>query len=212
MNFRLFASRVCSVLALFAAASALLSCDRIAVGRADSLPDADRIAMQLAKSDRLYVAEYVVHKIVTADDANRVSGTIMGHDISIDLSIGERKIAIPMDANIKGYVDFSGLTADDIEVTSDPRRITITLPEPRAELTASKIDNAGIREYTGIFRSKFTDAEISDFERQGRSIILASIPRMGIISTAKSNAREALLPMLMQAGFEPENITIKFKN
>lgn len=196
--------------ALFVGASiALCGCVK---NVSDNLPGADDVALKLQQTDNLYVAEYVVHKIITAEDLNRVSGSVLGHDFSVNLAIGERKIAIPMDAHIKAYINFNAVTPSDIVVTDNPRTLTVTLPTPKAELTSSKIAHNEIKEFRGFFRSKFSDAEISDLEKQGRDVILASIPKMGIINTAKANGREVLIPILVQAGFSPENITINFKD
>lgn len=117
--------------------------------------------MKLRNADRLYVAEYVIHKLVTADDVNRYVGSIAGRKVELDLSIGERKIAIPMDAHLKAYVDFSSLRAEDIVITENPRSLTVTLPAPRVVLTSSKIDHDAIREFRGFFRSRFSDEEMS---------------------------------------------------
>ena len=178
----------------------------------DKAPSAADVVMRLQNTDRLYVPEYIVHKIITAEDLNRVRGSFMGYDFTVDLAIGQRKIAIPMDASIKAYIDFGSVTEDDIAVSDNPPAVTVTLPAPKAELTSSKIAHGGVKEFRGIFRSRFSDAEISELERQGREVILDAIPRMGIISTAKANAAEVLTPILAQAGFGPENITINFKD
>ena len=175
-------------------------------------PSAADIVTRLQQTDRLYMAEYIVHKIITAEDLNRVRGSFLGHDFTVDLAIGQRKIAIPMDASIKAYIDFSAVSPADIAVAGNPLTLTVTLPAPQAELMSSKIAHGEVKEFRGVFRSRFTDAEISELERQGRAVIIEAIPAMGIVNTAKANAREVLLPILSQAGFAPENITIKFKD
>lgn len=172
-------------------------------------PSAEDVAMRLKRSDRLYVAEYVVHKIVTANDVKRLSGKVLNNDFSIPLSLGDRKIAIPMDAVVKAYIDFSAITPADIKI-GEEGRLKVCLPEPKVEMTSSKIDHSGVREYTDMFRSSFSDAEISEFERQGREAIEASIPRLGIERTAKENAKEVLIPIFMQAGFDADKITIEY--
>lgn len=174
-------------------------------------PTPDDVVMKLREANRLYVTEYAVHKIITADDVKRLSGKIMNRQFTMKLPIGDRKIAIPMDAVIKAYVDFGELNATDVAMTTNPRKLTLTLPTPKAELTSSKIDNKGIREYTDILRSSFSDAEISEFESQGREAVLASIPEMDIEETAKANATALLKPMLMQLGYEADEIEIIYK-
>ncbi len=174
-------------------------------------PTPDDVVMKLREANRLYVTEYAVHKIITADDVKRLSGKIMNRQFTMKLPIGDRKIAIPMDAVIKAYVDFGELNAADVVRSANPRKLTLTLPVPKAELTSSKIDNKGIKEYTDILRSSFSDAEISEFERQGKEAVLASIPQMDIEKTAKANATSLLKPMLMQLGYEADEIEIIYK-
>ena len=192
--------------------SGRLSWARNCVKETEKAPAAADVVIRLQTPDRLYLSEYIVLKIITAEDLNRVRGSFMGYDFTVDLAIGQRKIAIPMDASIKAYIDFGSVTEDDIAVSDNPPAVTVTLPAPKAELTSSKKAHCGVTEFHGIFRSRFSDAEISKLKQQGREVILDAIPRMGIISTAKANAAEVLTPILAQAGFGPENITINFKD
>ena len=166
----------------------------------------ETIVSQL-KSNKLFVSEYVIHKLITDNDLNTFNIT---KNTSIDLSIGDRKIAIPMDAVLKAYIDFDSLSVNDIY--TDGKSLSIRLKKPTVELTSSKIDHMAIREYTGIFRFKFSDEEMTELERQGRESIIASIPEMGITITAEENARELLIPILMRSGFDADKIHIEFKN
>ena len=63
--------------------------------------------MQIQKTSRLYTTEYHIHKIVTHDDVVRLKGNLLKQDFDIPLPLGERKVAIPMDATLKAYIDFS---------------------------------------------------------------------------------------------------------
>ena len=70
----------------------------------DTLPS---LIMQIQKTSRLYTTEYHIHKIVTHDDVVRLKGNFLSKDFDIPLPLGERKVAIPMDATLKAYIDFS---------------------------------------------------------------------------------------------------------
>ena len=64
-------------------------------------PKVDTIPMlvtQIQKCSRLYTTECHLHKIITHDDKVSLQGQFMKHDYNIDLPLGKRKIAIPMDA------------------------------------------------------------------------------------------------------------------
>ena len=171
----------------------------------DTLPS---LVMQIQKTSRLYTTEYHIHKIVTHDDVVRLKGNFLSKDFDIPLPLGERKVAIPMDATLKAYIDFSDFSDKNIERHGD--KITILLPDPKITLTSSKINQKEIKEYVGFARSHFTDKELTNYEQQGRKAILDNVPNMGLIQTAQENAARVLVPMLTQMGYQEENITIAF--
>ena len=172
----------------------------------DTLPS---LIMQIQKTSRLYTTEYHIHKIVTHDDVVRLKGNFLSKDFDIPLPLGERKVAIPMDATLKAYIDFSDFSEKNIERHGD--KITILLPDPKITLTSSKINQKEIKEYVGLTRSHFTDKELTNYEQQGRKSILDNVPNMGLIQTAQENAARVLVPMLTQMGYQEENITIAFR-
>ena len=72
------------------------------VAKIDTIPT---LVMQIQKCSKLYTAECKMHKIVTHDDKVSLHGKFMETDYNIDLPVGSRKVAIPMDATIKAYID-----------------------------------------------------------------------------------------------------------
>ncbi len=165
--------------------------------------------MQVQKCSRIYTTEVKIHKIVTHDDVIRLKGTILAQDFNIKMPLGDRKIAIPMDATLKAFIDMSDFSEKNVE--RDGQKIIITLPDPQVTLTSSKIDQKGIKEYVGLVRSHFTDAEMADYEQQGRAAIIASIPQLGIIPTAQENAARVLIPLITQMGYQEQDIVIQFR-
>lgn len=172
----------------------------------DSVPS---LVMQIQKCSKLYTTEIKVHKIVTHDDVVRLKGNLMRKNFNIALPLGERKIAIPMDATLKAYIDFADFSEENIERDGD--KITILLPDPKVVLTSSKIDQKEVKSFVGLTRSHFTDKEMSDYEQQGRQAILDRIKDLGVIETAQENAARVLVPMVAQMGYKEENITIAFR-
>ena len=173
---------------------------------ADSAPS---LVMQVQKCSKLYTTEYHIHKIVTHHDVLRLKGNLLTKAIDIPLPLGERKIAIPMDATLKAYIDFSDFSEDNIEYNGE--RITILLPDPKVVMTSSKINQKEVREYVGLTRSHFTDQELTVYEQQGRQAILNSVPELGIVQMAQENAARVLVPMLTAMGYKEENVTIAFR-
>ena len=167
------------------------------------------LIMQVQKCSKLYTAEYRVHKIVTHDDALRLKGSLLKKQFDIKVPMADRKIAIPMDAKLKAYIDFSNFSEENIE--RDGRKITIVLPDPQVTMTSSKIDQKTVRQYVALTRSDFSDAELADYQQQGRQAIIESIPKMGILESAQRNAAKVLVPMLKELGYAEEDITIAFR-
>lgn len=178
----------------------------VSTSAVDTIP---MLVTQIQKCSRLYTTEYHIHKIVTHKDVLRLKGNLLSKDIDIPLPLGERQIAIPMDATLKAYIDFADFSEQNIERNGD--KITILLPDPQVVLTSSKINQNEIREYVGLTRSHFTDKELSNYEQQGRQAILNSVSRLGIKQQAQANAARVLVPMLTEMGYREENVTIAFR-
>ena len=176
---------------------------------AQSIDTIPMLIMQVQKCSKLYTSEFKVHKIVTHDDVIRLRGSLLQQAYNIKIPLGERKIAIPMDATLKAYIDFSQFSEKNIERHGD--KITILLPDPKVTMTSSKIDQKNIRHYVALARANFSDAEMTNYEQQGRAAIIQSIPELGIIDMAKENAARVLVPMMVQLGYPEENITIAFR-
>lgn len=172
----------------------------------DSIP---ALIMQVQKTSKLYTADFKVHKIITHDDELKLKGTILQQDFDIPLPLGSRKVAIPMDATVKAYIDFSGFSEKNVKREGD--KIEILLPDPQVELTSTRINHEDVKKHVPLLRSNFSDKELADYSMQGRKAIINDIPKMGIIQMAQESATRMLVPMLQQMGYEESNITITFR-
>jgi hypothetical protein len=172
----------------------------------DSLP---LLITKIRSTSRLYTTEYKVHKIVTHNDELKFEGSLFGHEFSIPIPAGERKIAIPMDVTLKGYIDFEGFSQDNVRC--DSNHIELILPDPEVALTSSRIDHDRVKDHVALFRSRFSDEELSSYERQGRASVIRTIPKMGIEAKARENAVRVLVPLLQQFGYAEQDITISFR-
>lgn len=175
----------------------------------DAVDTIPMLVMQIQKCSKLYTAEYHVRKIVTHDDQVKLNGTFLRKDFSVDLPLGSRKIAIPLDVTLKAYIDFSHFNKS--RVVKRGHKIEIILPDPKVALTSSRIDHDGVKQHVAFTRSRFTDAELTSYERQGRDAVIREIPRMGIVEMARENAARVLIPMLVQMGYDEKDITISFR-
>ncbi len=177
--------------------------------KADKSVGPKDIATQISKQSRLYTTEYMVHKIVTHKDAQRLKGTFFGKNFNQDISVGDRKIAIPIDVTLQAYIDFSTISEKDIQETDS--MLYITLPDPRVLITSSKVDNEGIKTQVSWYRSEFSDAELTNYSQQGAISVLQAAPQMGVLESARKNAAHLLISLLSDMGFERERIAVKFR-
>ena len=174
-------------LALYLLASALVAI-ACTGGKAESeaapIDTVPVMVMQIRKCSKLYTAEYKVRKIVTHDDEVELKGSLFQRKFNIAVPMSSRKIAIPVDAKLKAYVNFGGFSEKNVDIDGD--KVEIILPDPKVELTSSRVDHDGIKKHVSLIRSDFTDAEMASYEKQGRGQIIKSIPRMGIIDMARA--------------------------
>ena len=195
---------------LFAAVSLCSACGEQktedAVNEADSVP---QLVYRIQQCSRLYTTEYHIHKIITHEDVVRMKGNILNRDVNVPLPFGERRMAIPMDATLKAWIDLSDFSEKNI--VREGRHISILLPDPQITLTSSKIQQKEVREYVGIMRSNFTDKEITSYQQQGRQAILESLDNDRFIREAQANAARVLVPLIVQMGYREEDISIVFR-
>lgn len=207
-------NRLLNMVALVLLVFAFVSCGERQQPKAEvEQPKIDTIptlVMQAQRCSKLYTMEYHIHKVITHDDQLAMKGKLLGHDYNVPLPLGSRKIAIPVDATVKAYVDFADFTENNVR--RDTARIEIILPDPHIVLSATRINHDDIKEYVALTRSNFSDAELSSYEKQGREAIIADIARTDILESARIGAANVLVPMLQQLGYKAENITISFRH
>ena len=168
------------------------------------------ILTEIKLCSRLNTAEMKVHKIITHDDAAALSGKIMGKEVSLQLPVGRRKVAIPMYATIKASIDMSKVTEKDI--VRQGEKIEIFLPQPEVSITETHIDHEGVRQYVAVTRRNFSDEELLAYVRKGRDAIEKDIPRLGIREMARESAARQLVPIVQLLGFKDDDITVSFRN
>ena len=172
----------------------------------DTIPT---LITQVKKCSRLYTAEYKIHKIITHNDEVRAKGKILNHEYDVALPVGERKVAIPVDATIKAYIDFGDFSERNIK--RNGRKMEILLPDPHVQLTASRINHGEIRKYVAMMRQNFSYAELANYKQHGPNTIINDIPRLDITDMAKESATKIIVPFFVGMGFNEEDITVTFR-
>lgn len=167
------------------------------------------MATRVSQCSRLYTAEYQMRKIIIYDDPAAVSGKLFHQDFKVKLPLGKRRIAIPVTATAKAYVDMSKIRQGDFHRDGD--KLEIILPDPDVTLTATKIDHKGVKQKVALLRSSFTDDEITRIQQQGRRDIIKSLASTRILEDARQSAARQLIPIAVTMGFKEENITVTFR-
>lgn len=207
---RHFSMRKALFLALAAIITAFSSCSQKKTEEKVEVIDTIPVmVMQIQKCSRLYTAETHVHKIVTHDDQIKLNGSFLKKTFNIEVPGSNRKVAIPMDATLKAYIDFKDFSEKNVNRNGE--KIEIILPDPKVMLTGSKIDHEGIKQFVSFTRSNFSDAELAQYEQQGREGIIHDIPNMDILEIARQSAANTLIPMLIDMGFKEGDIKITFR-
>ncbi len=196
-------------LLLTAAAGMNYGCSQPDAPQQTNVTDTTSWILQVNRTSKLYTTEYRIHKIVTHDDIVRIKGSFLNKKFNLRMPIGDRKTALPMDVTLKAYIDFSGFGERHIHRQGE--KIQILLPDPRVTVTSSKIDHEQVKQYIDITRTRYTDAELTDFARQGVQSILQTLPDIGILEDARRSAARLLIPLLRNLGYKEENIIISFR-
>lgn len=173
--------------------------------------DTTELILRIRNTSRLYTAEYQVHKIITHSDVKHLRTTLLGHEYDTKLSLGDRKVAIPLDVTLQAYIDFSDFHESQIERSADGRHLHVTLPDPKVIVASSRVDHESTKQFTDLLRSDYSDEELADFTNQGVHSILRQVPELGILNTARDNAAAVLIPMFSTLGYEEQHIVITFR-
>ena len=168
------------------------------------------IVAQIRQCSRLYTTEYRVHKIITCNDQSTIDARALGINLELDKP-GHRKMVVPIDATLKGYIDFSRFSDADIE-RQDGDRLVITLPDPEVMLTSSSVDHEHLQEFVSPYRDRFSNEEKNQLISQGRQAIIDEIPRLGIDRGAQTAAVRLLMPILTTLGYDERHVTIQFRS
>lgn len=172
----------------------------------DALPE---IVTQIQAQGRLYSTEYQLHKIITQDDTKQLQGSVFNQKYNIDLPLGKRSIAIPIEATVKAYVDFSDFSESNVRRQGDG--IEIILPDPQFELTSTRVSHDEVKQYIPLLRSNFSDRELTALAQAGRAAIERDLPKLNLTEPARQNMARVLIPMLRQMGVEEDQITVTFR-
>jgi hypothetical protein len=157
--------------------------------------DEQQIQKNLKELNELGTVEYVVSKVVKADDN------------ATWYKFGERKILFSCKASLKAGVDLNELPKDSINIDVEQKSISLVLPKTKLlSFNMKPEDIQLVYEKTAITRFSFSNAERDMIMAQGEKSIRGSVAELGILTDAENNARLFLEAFLSRAGFSIINI------
>lgn len=167
------------------------------------------LATNITACSRLYTAQYDVRKIMVYTDTTTLSGNFLNHHMKVALPLSDRKIAIPISATAKAFIDLGKIKRENIIRHGD--HLEVILPDPEIMLTSTTIDHQGVKRKVGLLRHDFTDEEMTGLQRRGRDEIIGSLSKTNIVKDAQQNAARLIVPIAVQCGFAEENVTVTFR-
>ena len=198
---------LCCLLLLF-----LAGCGKKQMGQAEAKTDVDTLtvlATHISACSRLYTSQYDLRKILIYTDTTTLNGNFLNRQVKVNIPFSDRRIAIPVTATAKGYIDLGRLKKSDIVRQGD--KLEIILPDPEIALTATAIDHAGMKQKVGLLRHRFSDEEVTDIQQKGRAELIKSLAQTNILEDAKENAARVIIPLAVQCGYREENVTVTFR-
>lgn len=160
-------------------------------------PDRMQQIMALQNMSHLATAEYVVTKVVKAND-NKTW-----------YKIGDRKILMTAKASVVAGVDLSKLDSTAVRIDGDA--IDIVLPHAKLLYVSMKPEDLKTAyQDVSLFRDKFSEQEKNQLAKQAEIQIRESIPDLGVLVTAETNAQVFLDQFLKNLGYK--TIRIRFEN
>lgn len=173
------------------------------MAKSDSL-NRHHLIHRIQQCSRLYTMEYQVHKIVTHEDAK----VLRLGNLSMEIPMTDRRIAIPIDATLKAYIDLAQFTERNISDQGD--HIVILLPDPRIEVTSTIVDHDGTLSHVSLVRHNYTAREQESFHRQGVLSITAGLLESDMLEQARLSAARLIVPILTQMGYREEDVEVRF--
>lgn len=190
----------------------LIGCGKKQEAKTGGETDVDTLtvlATHISACSRLYTSQYDLRKILIYTDTTTLSGNFLNQHVKMNVPFSDRRIAIPVTATAKGYIDLGRLKKSDIVRQGD--KLEIILPDPEIALTATAIDHAGVKQKVGLLRHRFSDEEVTDIQQKGRAELIKSLAQTNILEDAKENAARVIIPLAVQCGYREENVTVTFR-
>jgi hypothetical protein len=135
---------------------------------------------------------------------------LFGMDIAIDLPGTKRNYFIVIPAKLLAGVDLKNLSADDVQLDSGKKQVTITLPHATFVQESIQMDQVKMFTSEGLLRSPLSAKEGVDLLSQGQVMekLRQEANAADVLKTAEGNAEKALQGLYKGLGYE---VQVKFE-
>ena len=170
----------------------------------------ENVDLKLIQSRQLLkAAEFNFHKIIVERSTISAVG-FAGHGI---VDFKERILVLPVDVQIAGMIDFSGVTKDNLISTDDG--LVFILPDPilHFELNADR-EMRGYASKEGIlYGGTFSNEEIKQIQNQAIDSIMIERTLTLMAEQTRTNAASIMIPLVALAtGMPEEKIIVQFNS
>lgn len=158
----------------------------------EDVPNKQKIEKQIQNLQELGTSEYILNKIIIAEDNQWYT-------------IGDKKVIITMKASLKAGVDFSKIKIQNID---NKNSITLKMPKSKIILLDIKPEDIKYNFFkVSLTRANFSNKELNDIQILGEKNIRKKISDLEILKEANENAKLFLKNWLQSFGFKKINFT-----
>ena len=153
------------------------------------------LILSIKETGELVTVQYTLTKVIRASDDQTW------------YKIGDRKILINCEADVKAGINMQGITDDNFKRENDS---TLSIMLPHAQFFSLSIPPGKIQvayQEIGAFRDVFTADEREKLVAQAEPQIRSLVDSLGILQTAESNADVFVKNLFRSAGFKTITIT-----
>ena len=171
----------------------------------------ENVDLKLIQSRQLLkAAEFNFHKIIVERSTISAVG-FAGHGI---VDFKERILVLPVDVQIAGMIDFSGVTKDNLISTDDG--LVFILPDPILHIESLNADRE-MRGYASkegvLYGGTFSNEEIQQIEKQAIDSIMIERTLTLMAEQTRTNAASIMIPLVALAtGMPEEKIIVQFNS
>ncbi|MFD1861815.1 DUF4230 domain-containing protein [Planococcus sp. FY231025] len=160
---------------------------------------------QIRDLNELTTAEAFSKVIIERED-----NKVFGQDIGLDLPGTKRQLLVVIPGSVKAGIDFSEVTAEDIQVDEEAKTATLTLP--KADFLGGPeifMDRVEIYSYEGLFREGADISEGFDLAEEAQKMMLEETEGQGLLEQAEENGAKSVKEMFKLVDYD---VTVEFKD